>query len=106
MTTVERVACKDAGVFKLYMDFVLVIHIWKRCFPFKNCLSLTLEMYLHPPRFFSLDLCFGIPQRIFLDFHSGQRKQILQIGAASAKSQELVDDMRNGLPVSVAKHVP
>ena len=88
------------------MDFVLVIHVWKRCFPSKNCLSFTLEMYLHPPRFLSVDLCFGILQRNFLSCYSGGRMQILQIGAASARSQELVDAMRNGLPVSVAKQAP
>lgn len=66
MNAVERVACKDATVvFKLYMDFVLVICIWKRCFASANCLSFTLEMYLHPLFFFCLDLCFGILQRNF-----------------------------------------
>lgn len=67
MTTVERVACEDATVvFNLYMDFVLMVLIWKRCFPSKYCLYFTIEMYLHPPRYcilldslFSLDLCFG-----------------------------------------------
>lgn len=82
MTTVERVACKDAAVvFKLYMDFVLVTPAQKRYFFPKNCLSFTLDMYLQPHRlFFSLDLCFGVLQRNFLSFHYGGMRQLVQIG--------------------------
>lgn len=66
MTTVERVACKDAVVvFKLYMDFVLVTPAQKKYFVSKNCLSFTLEMYLRPHRLFfpPPDLGFGILQK-------------------------------------------
>lgn len=54
MTAVEGVACKDG--FKLYMDFVLVIRIWKRRFPYKNCLSLLWKcIYILLDFFFVLE---------------------------------------------------
>lgn len=89
MTTVERVACKDAAVvFKLYMDFVSVTPAQKKYFLSKNCLSFTLEMHLHPHRLFlSLDSCFGILQRNFLSCQYSGRRQLVQIGAV----QKVVD---------------
>lgn len=81
MTPVERVACKDAAVvFKLYMDFVLVTPAQKKYFFSRNCLSFTLEMYLHPHGLFlPLDLCFGILQRNFLSCQCGGKMQLVQI---------------------------
>lgn len=88
MTAVERVACKDATVvFKLYMDFVLVICIWKRCFASANCLSFTLEMYLHPLFFLFGSVLWNSPKKL-RSFHSGGRK-------TRARWSRLVQKVRN-----------
>lgn len=89
MTTVERVACKDAVVvFKLYMDFVLVTPAQKKYFVSKNCLSFTLEMYLHPHRLFPPpgSGLWNTSEKTFSYDYSGKR-QLVQIRAV----QKVVD---------------
>lgn len=107
MTAVERVACKDATVvFKLYMDFVLVICIWKRCFASANCLSFTLEMYLHPLFFFFVWICALEFSKETSQLPLWWKKNSCELEPVSAESPELVDGTRNELPVNAAKEAP
>lgn len=106
MTAVERVACKDATVvFKLYMDFVLVICIWKRCFASANCFFYPRNVFTSSI-FFFVWICALEFSKETSQLPLWWKKNSCELEPVSAESPELVDGTRNELPVNAAKEAP